>query len=156
LSFGATDLLPGVAIAVLAALTQSAHSQGKLEEITVVDGPIRFAFYEAAPRAIARSMQSAVSERCTALGVGKSSESSAPTRPWFCACEALQFFRVVRMTGDRTRTGVACRKGAVTPNLRYYPDETFTKYNPQCVVLSYDERSRRHRIDDWRYPIEDP
>ena len=136
---------------VLTALSQHALGQEKLEEITVVDGPIHFAFYESAPRAIARSMQSAVSERCTALGVGKSSDSSAHTTPWFCAGEALQFLRAVSITGDRTRTGVACRKGAVMPNLRYYPGDMFTN-NVQCVALSYDEHSRRHTIDDYRYP----
>jgi hypothetical protein len=156
LSFRATDLLPGAVAVALAALSQAALGQGKLEEITIVDGPIRFAFYEAAPRAIARSMQNAVSERCTVLGLGKSSAASVRTTPWFCAGEVLQFFRAVSQTGDRTRTGVACRKGAVMPNLKYYPDDTFTKYDVQCVVLSYDERSRRHTIDDWRYPIEDP
>ena len=156
LSFRATNLLPGAALVALTALSQSALSQAKLEEITVMDGFIRFAFYEPAPRAIAGSMQSAVSERCTALGVGKSSDSSAHTTPWFCAGEALQFFRGVSTTGDRARTGVACRKGTVMPNLRYYPYDTFTKFNVQYVELSYDERSRRYTIVDWRYPIDDP
>ena len=106
------------------------------------------AFYEPAPRTIARSMQRALNERCVARGVAGSAESSEPSSLWYCAHKSLKFFRAVDLLGNRLQVGFACREGSVTPNLRYYPADMFGEEDVQCVSLSYYVVSKRHLVED--------
>jgi hypothetical protein len=91
------------------ALAQPTNSVADL----VFPEPVRIAFYEPAPKALATSMRNAVQQRC---GVFARSSSSAPS--WYCSAVDLRFFRQVNVLGTRYKTGLACAEDSVTVRFR--------------------------------------
>ena len=133
--------LPCLTVAVMAAHVSAQPAQNA--ESLVLREPVRIAFYEQAPRAMARGMRTAVNGRCDELR-----GSGAKAHPWYCSSVGLRFFREVNVLGDRYKTGLACSQESVTPNLRFYTEDMFNGDDVQCVYIAYDAKSKRHIVDD--------
>jgi hypothetical protein len=102
---------------------------------------VRIAFYEAAPRAMARSMRGAVSQRCRIQATAEPNASL-----WYCSGDSLLFLRGVNILGDRYRTGFACDESAM-PEFRFYTEDMFVGDEIQCVFIAYDVKSKLHMVD---------
>ena len=116
----------------------------RVADAIVLVEPVRIAFYEAAPRAMAASMRRAVGQRC-----GTEQQTGQPSRPeaWYCGTGLrLRFLRAVNVLGDRYKTGLACDEQSLTPNLTFYAEDMFDE-GTRCIFVAYDVKAKRHQID---------
>jgi hypothetical protein len=116
------------------------------EEI-VLAHELRTAFYERAPKSLARAMSSAVVAWCSA-GRNESGERAAS---WLCRGQKLVYFRSVYVSGGKGAHGLVCEDNG-TSSLRYFGMDLVADVigDRSCVPAEFDGSRYELYVDEDR------
>lgn len=135
----------GALVVALYAVVVGAAAQSTSREEIVLADPVRAAYYEAAPRAVAASMRRAALHSC-ASRAGAVSRSGDIYR-WLCDGTHLAFLREVDVLGNKLKIGFVCQHEWA--NLKYYVDEqiALAVEEARCVTVWFNVDANSHFLD---------
>jgi len=147
--------LPTIALVVAASVGVAHPAEQKpggnveLTEVVIADR-YRTAFYEIAPRSVAKSMKMAVDHVCAERQRRNLSKSLMPSyeseTDWLCNQSKLRFYRDVDISGYKWPRGFVCSEEAIGEDLKYLIDAIAENNLTSCVEVRYDSNSESHEL----------
>jgi hypothetical protein len=136
-------------VAVAQVAEQKPSGAVELTEVVIADR-YRTAFYEVAPRSVAKSMKRAVEHVCAERQRRNSPKSLTPSHEsetgWLCNKSRLRFFRDVDVMGGKWEGGFVCSEDAVGKNLKFLIDAMAENDLTSCVQSLFDDNAGSHYL----------